>query len=244
MLDTERGYWAKNEQNPEDEDDPLSDVVKRVIPFVSDHRNALLLEACSKLDADVLALLQAALKHAIQVEFELEDNELAAEPLPNRDSRNLILLCKASKGAAGVLRQLLDADAFVRVCRRALALCHFDPDTGADLGKAPRSKENCEADVGLEVDGDGVRCVVDLLACLDLGHKAASGLCGSAAHRDGLAEGVEVHGRRGLVVSAGLDRAPRRGLHLGLFLPAPHKAGAEAQQKNQNPFKIRLSHPC
>ena len=145
MLDTERGYWAKNEQNPEDEADPLSDVVKRVIPFVNDHRNALLFEACSKLDADVMASLQAALKHAIQVEFELEDNELAAEPLPNRDTRNLILLYEASEGGAGVLRQLLDADAFVRVCRRALALCHFDPDTGADLGKAPRSKENCEA---------------------------------------------------------------------------------------------------
>jgi ATP-dependent helicase YprA (DUF1998 family)/very-short-patch-repair endonuclease len=126
MLDTERGYWAKNEQNSEDEADPLSDVVKRVIPFVR-------------------ASLQAALKHAIQVEFELEDNELAAEPLPNRDTRNLILLYEASEGGAGVLRQLLDTDAFVRVCRRALALCHFDPDTGADLGKAPRSKENCEA---------------------------------------------------------------------------------------------------
>jgi ATP-dependent helicase YprA (DUF1998 family)/very-short-patch-repair endonuclease len=145
MLDTERGYWAKNEQNPEDEEDPLSDVVKRVIPFVSDHRNALLFEACSKLDEDVTASLQAALKHAIQVEFELEDNELAVEPLPNRDTRNLILIYEASEGGAGVLRQLLDADAFARVCRRALALCHFDPDTGTDLGKAPRSKENCEA---------------------------------------------------------------------------------------------------
>ena len=26
MLDTERGYWAKNDQNPDDEPDPLSDV--------------------------------------------------------------------------------------------------------------------------------------------------------------------------------------------------------------------------
>jgi ATP-dependent helicase YprA (DUF1998 family)/very-short-patch-repair endonuclease len=145
MLDTERGYWAKNEQNPEDEGDPMSDVVKRVIPFVSDHRNALMFEPCSKLDKEMMASLQAALKHAIQIEFELEDNELSTEPLPSRDKRNLILFYEASEGGAGVLRQLLDTNAFARVCRRALNLCHFDPDTGIDLGKAPRSKENCEA---------------------------------------------------------------------------------------------------
>ena len=145
MLDTERGYWARNEQNPEDEDDSMSDAVKRVVPFVTDHRNALLIEPCVKLEMEVMASLQAALKHAIQVEFELEDNELAVEPLPGRDPRNLILIYESAEGGAGVLRQLLDGDAFARVCRRALDICHFDPETGADLGKAPRSKENCEA---------------------------------------------------------------------------------------------------
>ncbi len=145
MLDTERGYWARNEQNPEDEDDSMSDAVKRVIPFVTDHRNALLLEPCAPLEMEVMASLQAALKHAIQVEFELEDNELAVEPLPGRDPRNLILIYESAEGGAGVLRQLLEGDAFAKVCRRALEICHFDPDTGADLGKAPRSKEICEA---------------------------------------------------------------------------------------------------
>ena len=145
MLDTERGYWSKNEQNPEDEGDPMSDSVKRVIPFVSDHRNALLFEPCTNLEPEVMASLQAALKHAIQVEFELEDNELATEPLPSRDLRHLILLYESAEGGAGVLRRLLDGDDFVKVCRRALEICHFDPATGEDRGKAPRSKETCEA---------------------------------------------------------------------------------------------------
>lgn len=92
-----------------------------------------------------MASLQAALKHAVQVEFELEDNELAAEPLPSRDVRNLILLYESAEGGAGVLRQLLDTESFARVCRRALEICHFDPLTGEDRFKAPRSKENCEA---------------------------------------------------------------------------------------------------
>lgn len=145
MLDTERGYWARNEQNPEDEDDSMSDAVRRVIPFVTDHRNALLLEPSVPLELEVMASLQAALKHAIQVEFELEDNELAVEPLPSRDPRRLILIYESAEGGAGVLRQLIEGDTFARVCRRALDICHFDSETGADLGKAPRSKEICEA---------------------------------------------------------------------------------------------------
>jgi very-short-patch-repair endonuclease len=117
-----------------------------VIPFVEDHRNALLIEPVTALEENLTASLQSAIKHAIQVEYELEDNELAAEPLPDRDTRNLILLYEAAEGGAGVLRQLVkDPDAFASVCRRALDICHFDPDTGADKGKAPRSKENCEA---------------------------------------------------------------------------------------------------
>ncbi len=145
-LDTERGYWEKNEANPDDESDPMSPAIRRVIPFVEDHRNALLIEPVAALEEEIAASLQAAIKHAIQVEYELEDNELAAEPLPDRDTPNLILLYEAAEGGAGVLRQLVtDPDAFASVCRRALDICHFDPDTGADQGKAPRSKENCEA---------------------------------------------------------------------------------------------------
>jgi very-short-patch-repair endonuclease len=90
------------------------------------------------------ASLQAALKNAIQVEFQLEDQELAAEPLPSRDVRRQILFYESSEGGAGVL-QLLQSDrsALKRVARRALEICHFDPDTGADLKHAPRTKEEC-----------------------------------------------------------------------------------------------------
>jgi len=145
-LDTERGYWEKNDANPDDEEDPMSPAIRRVIPFVEDHRNALLIEPVTALEEAVAASLQSALKHAIQVEYELEDNELAAEPLPDHDARNLILLYEAAEGGAGVLRQLVtDPASFARVCRRALEICHFDPDTGADQGRAPRSKEDCEA---------------------------------------------------------------------------------------------------
>lgn len=146
VLDTERGYWARNEQAEEAQQDPLSPQTARVIPFVEDRRNSLLLEFPDVEDERVLASLQAALKNAIQVEFELEDSELSAEPLPTRYERRLLLLFESAEGGAGVLRRLIDdQDALARVASRALELCHFDPDTGEDLRHAPGAKDDCEA---------------------------------------------------------------------------------------------------
>src|SRR5690606_32431637 len=49
-------------------------------------------------------------------------------------------------GGAGVLRRLLDApEDLALVAQEALRLCHFDPDTGEDIGQAPGSSERCEA---------------------------------------------------------------------------------------------------
>jgi len=118
----------------------------RVIPFVEDRRNALLFEPASNLTQQEMASLQSALKNAIQFEFNLEDNELATDPLPTRDDRQLILIYESAEGGAGVLRQLIDdPKALPRVARTALTICHFDPDTGDDLRRAPRAKEDCEA---------------------------------------------------------------------------------------------------
>jgi len=47
VLDKERGYWARNDQvidEDEQNPDPLSARVVRVIPYVEDRRNCLLLE--------------------------------------------------------------------------------------------------------------------------------------------------------------------------------------------------------
>jgi ATP-dependent helicase YprA (DUF1998 family)/very-short-patch-repair endonuclease len=147
VLDIERGYWAKNEQAVDDTDeDPMSVRTARVIPYVKDSRNSLLFEPTTRLEPEVMASLQAALKHAIQVRFQLEDNELAAEPLPTRDDRRLILFYESAEGGAGVLKQLLDdPQAFAEVARTALEICHFDPNTGEDKHRAPQSQEDCEA---------------------------------------------------------------------------------------------------
>ena len=146
LLDAERGYWGKRD----DDDTPDDDAVQarrtlRVKPYVSDHKNCLLFELNIAHEQDELVSLQYALKNAIQHVFELEDNELAAEPLPSRDNRRSILFYEAAEGGAGVLRRLLDADDFRRVVIEAIDLCHFDPETLEDRGRAIDSKEDCEA---------------------------------------------------------------------------------------------------
>lgn len=147
ILDTERGYWGSNSAAIEqDEDDPMTARSIRVIPFVEDRRNCLLFEPTGKIDLNQMASLQSALKNAIQTCYQLEDNELAVEPLPARDDRRVLLFYEASEGGAGVLRHLVDdPDAFANVAKAALELCHFDPDTGEDRKRAERSREDCEA---------------------------------------------------------------------------------------------------
>ena len=146
VLDKERGYWAKNEQSADDPDDPMSARTERVIPYVEDRRNCLLFQPHQQQTPQVMASLQAILKSAIQVKYQLEDNELAAEPLPNEHKRNLLLLYESAEGGAGVLRRLLDEPhALSEVAREALRLCHFDPETGADEHRALRAQEDCEA---------------------------------------------------------------------------------------------------
>jgi very-short-patch-repair endonuclease len=146
-LDTERGYWARNEQAAlEDPEDPMSPSEQRVIPYVEDRRNALLFEPSRPLGSDVMASLAAALKNAIQVVYDLEDSELAVEPLPSRDFRRQLLFYEAAEGGAGVLRLLAtQPEALPRVAREALEICHFDPDTGEDRQRAPRAREDCTA---------------------------------------------------------------------------------------------------
>ena len=147
VLDVDRGYWAKNPQDSEDdEQNPNAARTMRVIPYVEDRRNCLLFEPAAGLDLGTMASLEAAFKSAIQVHYQLEDSELAVESLPGRDNRKLILFYESAEGGAGVLRNLLDdPHAIAAVAREALSLMHFDPQSGADLRRAPKAKEDCEA---------------------------------------------------------------------------------------------------
>ncbi|HEY7782755.1 MAG TPA: DEAD/DEAH box helicase [Ktedonobacterales bacterium] len=147
-LDLERGYWQRNDQvaAEDDPEDPMSPTVVRVIPFVEDRRNCLLFAPDQRMDVAEYASLMSALKKAIQVRYQLEDSELAAEVLPSRQVPKQILFYEAAEGGAGVLRRLLDdPEAVAELARVALDVCHFDPASGADRRRAPWAREDCEA---------------------------------------------------------------------------------------------------
>ncbi|MFN8007512.1 MAG: Zn-binding domain-containing protein [Terriglobia bacterium] len=146
LLDIERGYWETNKLAGEEQDDQFGVRTMRVIPFVEDRRNCLLFEPAEEQSVEVMASLASALKNAIQVRYQLEDNELAAEALPSDDKRRLILFYEAAEGGAGVLRSVFDDPAAVQeVAKEALRLCHFNPETGEDLRRSQGAKEDCEA---------------------------------------------------------------------------------------------------
>jgi len=144
VLDMTYGTWARNDALDDDEDiragqdERLGSVTKRVIPYVDDTRNVLLFEPSTPLPPETMASLQAVLSRAIEMTFQLEESELAAEPLPSSVERNLLLFYEAAEGGAGILRQLVnDPTALGRVVRCALDLCHADPDTGEDISHPP-----------------------------------------------------------------------------------------------------------
>ena len=133
-LDVERGYWSRNQADTADSDDATSEGrVLRVVPFVKDTKNALVMRFEPSRSGPETASLQAAFKQAIQQHFQLEPRELSCEPMPSRRDREEIFFYEVSEGGAGVLRQLVDDPAVVpALARRALTLCHYDPDTLED----------------------------------------------------------------------------------------------------------------
>lgn len=148
LIDVETGDWARNQLEQVTDPDSPEDVgkkVERVIPYVQDSRNTLILEPVPEPTTEFMATLAAALKNAIQAEFQLEDQELDAVPLPDERRRRAILFIEAAEGGAGVLRRLVEEpDAISRVAKRALDILHFDQD-GNNVHWPPNSdaEEEC-----------------------------------------------------------------------------------------------------
>ncbi|MET9145260.1 protein kinase [Streptomyces sp. NPDC004042] len=117
---------------------------KRVLPFVEDRRNILVVTLEEPLPEPVALSFLYALERGIEAAFELEDSELTAELLPpDEGPRRRMLFTEAAEGGAGVLRRIQhDKGALAKAARTALEICHFDPDTGGDEG-GPKGGEKC-----------------------------------------------------------------------------------------------------
>jgi very-short-patch-repair endonuclease len=148
VIDREKGTWAKGDELVDDPEDTVTLGPKtiRVIPYVEDSRNCLMFKPVAPLSSGQMLSLEAALAAAIRVRYQLEDSELAAITMPDGKEPQAILFYEASEGGAGVLRHLQeDPSNLAIVAREALRLCHYNPETGEDLRRAPHGKEDCEA---------------------------------------------------------------------------------------------------
>lgn len=148
-LDPVKGRWmsdtAGQESEAESSEDADVDRAVRVIPYVEDRRNILVLRMAAPLAKEVAITLRHALERGIEAAFQLEDSELSSEELPDDQGRGRMLFTESAEGGAGILRRLqAEPDALALAARTALEIAHFDPDTGEDLGHAEGSDERCE----------------------------------------------------------------------------------------------------
>ncbi len=143
------GTWSKKdapdaEEDGESAEEALLDKVpnQRIVPFVEDHRNILILTPAKPLSLEAMATLQAALKRGIEMTFQIEESELVAEPLPSRDDRKALLFYEAAEGGAGVLTRLAnDPHSLAAVASAALRLMHFNQPAGIWSAEALPSLE-------------------------------------------------------------------------------------------------------
>lgn len=151
-LDLREGRWLTDKQATDSTVDTgdlpdAQDVKERekVVPFVHDRSNILVVRSTSLMGEEVAVTLRAALERAIEAEFQLEDAELDSRDLPDHAERGRMLFTEAAEGGAGVLRRLVDEpDAMQRVARKALEIIHYNPDTRTDLGHAAGARVRCE----------------------------------------------------------------------------------------------------
>ena len=151
-LDTVKGNWLTDSQGTDSspEDGALEDASKvpskqKVIPFVEDTRNIVVLRLHEGVSESVSTSVRYALERGIEAAFQLEDSELETQDLPDLQHRGRMLLTESAEGGAGVLRRLqAEPGALAIAAREALRIAHFDPDTGKDLDHAEGKTERCE----------------------------------------------------------------------------------------------------
>jgi len=126
-------------------DDIDKNTSQRIVPSVEDYKNILLFKPAETVtDEAVMVTLQAALKRGIEQYYEIEEVEIAAEPLPNTGKRNYLLFYEASEGGAGVLNKIaLERGELSRIAKKSLEIMHYDGDMNNTNDQCVAACYNC-----------------------------------------------------------------------------------------------------
>lgn len=166
------GQWSKQDEpegengdEAEEEGNGKKFVAQRIVPFVEDHRNILILTPPEgSLPEASMATVQAALKRGIEQTFQIEAAELVVEPLPSAHDRRSILFYEAAEGGAGVLSRLAgDRHHFTQVARSALTFMHYQlPEKLAE----PVSIDHLPDLAGAAAGPEAAQCEAGCYQCL------------------------------------------------------------------------------
>ena len=152
MINPVTGHWVGGQNEAGDDDGQAEEAPpdktppQRIVPFVEDRRNILVLmphHRLGVLEESTMTTLQYALKRGIESVFQLEESELVAEPLPGRDNRQSILFFEAAEGGAGVLTRIAtEPQALQAVAAEALHIMHLrEPAAGKGWNKTELTQE-------------------------------------------------------------------------------------------------------
>jgi ATP-dependent helicase YprA (DUF1998 family)/very-short-patch-repair endonuclease len=151
-IDVNTGEWTKDSQAPPDvEDDAVRSGrnVERIIPYVEDSKNAIVLRPPVGLSEKQITTFEFAIKRAIEQLYQLEESELAAEPLPEPGVRQAILYYESAEGGAGVLTRVgTDASVLPKLARKALEICHYRSRSGKYSGVDDLEDTDSECEAG------------------------------------------------------------------------------------------------
>jgi hypothetical protein len=145
-VDTGSGRWRSND----DAEDELRAEGRRGLllaglkPYVTDVRNLLLVRPSTSVTLEEVFMhsLAFALRRAIQIEYQVEEQEIAIE-LIGRGENLSVLFWEASEGGIGVWERMVsEPREFHKIAGRALRLLHFDSESGAP---DPQWEKRCTA---------------------------------------------------------------------------------------------------
>jgi superfamily II DNA/RNA helicase len=146
IIDSATGRWRSRDDtgNQNGSDRGGGNVMTGIRPFVTDNRNILLLRPFSDtaIDDSFLKSLAYSLRRALQIEYQVEEREVAVELIGREENKNIVFW-EAAEGGIGVWERLIaEPRDFKKVAGRALEILHFDPTSGKAL---PGWEERCTA---------------------------------------------------------------------------------------------------
>ena len=131
------------------EDDNTEVGYVKITPYVQDRKNALLLQFANNWEPLQLLSLKNALKRGIEVAFQLDGSEIAAELMPNEEEASALLLYESAEGGAGVLSRLVESPSALRqLGRTALEVCHWHLSDPLPTTEAALKDDDPECEAG------------------------------------------------------------------------------------------------